>query len=222
MIETPIYVIDFEGSRQSGVVEYGVVVLLRTAIVEAHTRICAPVGTISNQDHMQHGISEEQAGKEALFDADWSLFADWRTKGPFCAHNASVEDGLLCSVWAHPRNSPNFAREGETITTWGPWLDTLYLYRQLYPQLTHFKISDLVAVFELQEELDELAKIYCPQKRRHYHCALYDAFACALLLKRLYSEPGLDRISLHWLFLQSASTSAERDSIGQLDLFAPR
>ena len=219
MIETPIYVIDFEGSRQSGIVEYGVVTLLGTGIIATHTRMCAPSGTISNQDLMQHGISEERAGREAPFDADWSLFADWRTKGPFCAHNAFVEDGLLCAVWAHPRNSPNFAREGESIATWGPWLDTLYLYRRLYPQLSGFSIIDLISAFGLQDELDELAKIYCPEKRRQYHCALYDAFASALLLKRLYLEPDFDRISLHWLFLQSASNPSERDSIGQMSLF---
>ena len=219
VIETPIYIIDFEGSHQSGIVEYGVVTLLGDSIIETHTRICAPIGTISDRDHTQHGISEEIASKEVSFDADWPLFADWRMKGPFCAHNASVEDNFLRSVWAYPRSSPNFSREGESIAAWGPWLDTLYLYRRLYPQLSGFSISDLTTAFGLQDELNGLAKIYCPPKRRRYHCALYDAFASALLLRRLYSEPDFDRISLHWLFLQSASTSTERDSIGQLNLF---
>ena len=38
MIGTPIHVIDFEGSRQSGIVEYGVVTLHGAEIVAAHTR----------------------------------------------------------------------------------------------------------------------------------------------------------------------------------------
>ena len=216
--ETPIHVIDFEGSRQSGIVEYGVVTLLGTKITAAQTRLCAPIGTIRDQDRLQHGISEEVASREDHFEADWSYFADLREKGPFCAHSSAVEDGLLRTVWTHPRNSPNFARDREFVASWGPWLDTLYLYRHIYTQLSSFKLSDLIMDFGLQSALDELATLYCPEKRRQFHCALYDAFASALLLKRLYEEPDLD-ISLHWLFLQSASTSTTRNSIGQLDLF---
>ena len=217
--ETPIHVIDFEGSRQSSIVEYGVVTLLGTGIVATQTRLCAPIGTISDQDRLHHGISEDIAGQEARFDADWPYFADLREKGPFCAHNAAVEDQLLGAVWPYPRNSPDFTGEGQYVATWGPWLDTLYLYRRTYAQLSSYKLADLIADFALQTELDELAMLYCPEKRRRFHCALYDALASALLLKRLYTEPDLAPISLHRLFLQSASTGEARDSIGQLKLF---
>lgn len=216
---TPIHVIDFEGSRQSGIVEYGVVTLLGTKIAAVQTRLCAPIGTISDQDRLQHGISEDAAGQEARFDADWSYFANLREKGPLCAHSATVEDGLLRSVWSYPRNSPDFSREGESVAAWAPWLDTLQLYRSIYPQLSSYKLSDLITDFGLLAALDELAALYCPEKRRRFHCALYDAFASALLLKRLYTEPDLEPVSLHWLFLHSASTSTARDSLGQLDLF---
>lgn len=216
---TPIHVIDFEGSRQSGIVEYGVVTLLGAEIAATQTRLCAPIGTISDQDRLHHGISEDAVESEARFDADWSYFADLRETGPFCAHSAAVEDGLLRSVWAYPRNSPNFASEGEYAANWGPWLDTLQLYRSIYPQLSSHRLSGLIADFELQTALDELASLYCPEKRRRFHCALYDAFASALLLKRLCAEPELAPVGLHWLFLQSAASGATRDSLGQLDLF---
>ena len=211
--DTPIYVIDFEGNRQSGIVEYGVVTLHGTKFEAAQTRLCAPIGTISDQDRVHHGITEEAAGQEARFDADWSYFADLRETGVFCAHNATVEDGLLRSVWPYPRKSPNFVREGEYTAIWGPWLDTLQLYRNIYPQLSSFKLNNLVADFGLQTELDKLATAYCPEKRQRFHCALYDAFAAALLLKRLYTEPDLEPANLHWLFMHSASTSTARDSI---------
>ena len=215
--ETPIHVIDFEGSRQSGIVEYGVVTLLKTEIVAVQTRLCAPIGTISDQDRLKHGISEDIAGEAEQFDTEWTYFAGLRTRGPFCAHSASVEDGLLRSVWSYSRKSPDFSRDGEHLAAWGPWLDTLYLYRSIYPQLTSYRLGDLIAAFGLQEALDELAELYCPEKRRRFHCALYDAFASALLLKRLHNEPALEPISLHWLFLKSASTGAARDSVGQLE-----
>ncbi len=219
MIDTPIHVIDFEGSRQSGIVEYGVVTLHGEKIVAAHTRLCAPIGTISDRDRMQHGISEEAAAGAARFDAEWRFFAELRATGPLCAHNAAVEDGLLRTVWAYPRNSPDFSEDGQTTATWGPWLDTLYLYRRIYPQLQSHKLADLIGQFDLQASMDEQAKLYCPEKRQRYHCALYDTLASALLLRRLYEEPELQSLSLRWLFLQSSSTDAARDSMGQQDLF---
>lgn len=219
MIETPVHVIDFEGSRQSGVVEYGVVTLHGAEMVATHSRLCAPIGTISARDRMQHGISAQAVAGTARFDAEWSLFAELRASGPLCAHNAAVEDGLLRTVWACPRNSPDFAEHGAPIASWGPWLDTLYLYRRIYPQLDSHKLGDLIGRFDLQGALDAHAQLYCPQKRQRYHCALYDALASALLLRRLYAEPELQGLSLRWLLLQSASTDAGRDSIGQQTLF---
>lgn len=219
MNTTPIHVIDFEGSRQSGIVEYGVVTLQGTEIVATQTRLCAPIGTISDRDRQQHGISEEAASVEALFDAEWSLFAALRESGPLCAHNAAVEDGLLRLVWPYPRNSPDFSEAGQAIASWGPWLDTLYLYRRIYPQLESHKLGDLIELFKLQGDLEVQAALYCPEKRQRYHCALYDALASALLLRRLYEEPDLQAMSLRWLFLQSSSTDAGRDSMGQQDLF---
>jgi DNA polymerase-3 subunit epsilon len=218
MFEIPIHVIDFEGSRQSGVVEYGYVSLQNGEIVDAQTRICAPVGTISDLDRLQHGISETRAAEEALFEAEWSLFAGLRETGPLCAHNAAVEDGFLRAVWSCPRTSPNFSEPAETIASWGPWLDTLYLYRRIYPQLERHKLQDLVQVFDLQSELDGQAQALCPPDRRHYHCALYDAIASALLLRRFADEPTLKEASLRWLFLQSAASDAARDRMGQQEL----
>ncbi len=218
MFETPIHVIDFEGSRQSGVVEYGYVTLEHGELVDAQTRICAPVGTITDLDRVQHGISETRAAGEALFEAEWSLFAGLRETGPFCAHNAAVENGFLRAVWSCPRTSPNFSEIGETNASWGPWLDTLYIYRRIYPQLESHKLQDLVAIFELQPELDSRVATLCPVDRRHYHCALYDAVASALLLRRLADEPSLKDASLRWLFLQSAASAAARDAMGQQEL----
>jgi DNA polymerase III epsilon subunit-like protein len=219
VIETPIHVIDFEGSRQSGIVEYGVVTLLGTEVASAQTRLCAPIGTITDRDRMQHGISEEVAAQQPLFDAEWRLFSDLRASGPLCAHNSAVEDGLLRTVWAYPRNSPDFSEDGQMTASWGPWLDTLYLYRRIYPQLESHKLAHLVGRFDLQVALDEQASLYCPEKRQRYHCALYDALASALLLRRLYDEPDLQSMSLRWLLQQSASTDATRDDMGQQHLF---
>ncbi len=218
MFSTPIHVIDFEGSRQSGVVEYGYVTLEHGEIVDSQTRICAPIGTISDLDRGQHGISETLAAKEAPFTDEWSLFAGLRETGVFCAHNAAVEDGFLRAVWSCPRTSPDFSEPGQSTATWGPWLDTLYLYRRIYPQLESHKLQGLIVLFDLQAALDTQAAIVCPAERSHYHCALYDALASALLLRRLADETELKDVSLRWLFLQSAASDAARDAMGQQEL----
>lgn len=219
MFSTPIHFIDFEGSRQSGVVEYGVVTLLGHRIEATFSRLCAPVGTISDRDRQQHGISEELAGGEALFEAEWKLFSGLRESGPLCAHNVTVEDGLLRGIWPYPRSSPDFSDEAQMTTSWGPWLDTLQLYRRIYPQLESHKLGDLMKLFDLEAELTVQAGRYCPPKRGRYHCALYDALASALLLKRLYQEPALQAVTLRWLILNSASSTASRDTLGQQDFF---
>lgn len=218
MFETPIHVIDFEGSRQSGVVEYGFVTLQHGEIVGSQTRICAPNGTISDMDRVQHGISEEIAADYTEFNKEWMLFADLRESGPFCAHNAAVEEDFLRAVWPSPRVSPDFSKPECPAATWGPWLDTLHIYRRLYPQLANHKLQSLMEAFEMQGLLDEQASMICPSDRSRYHCALYDALASAMLLQRLGEDPKLKDASLHWLLLQSASSGAARKHMVQQDL----
>jgi len=218
MITTPIQVIDFEGSRQSGIVEYGVATLVDRSISATYSRICAPVGTISDLDRAQHGISEEVAKTAEPFDQEWSLFSRLREAGPFGAHNVSVEAGLIATVWPYPRKCPNFAEPGVEAADWGPWLDTLRLYRRIYPGMESYGLQALVVAFDLQEELDRQARLFCPARRQHYHCALYDAMASALLLARLFAEPELESASLRWLILQSAPSDSERESMGQQEL----
>ncbi|MEE2988153.1 MAG: 3'-5' exonuclease [Verrucomicrobiota bacterium] len=218
MFVIPIHVIDFEGSRQSGVVEYGYVTLENGEIVDSQTRICAPVGTITDLDRSQHGISEGRASKHTFFELEWSLFARLRQSGAFCGHNALVEDGFLRAVWPCPRISPDFAEPGQVTATWGPWLDTLHIYRRVYPQLENHKLQALIEIFDLQAALDAQAATICPTERRRYHCALYDALASALLLRRLADEPTLKGASMHWLFMQSAASVAARNAMGQQEL----
>ncbi len=215
---TPVHVIDFEGNRQSGVVEYGVATVEGSRITATYTRICAPIGAIAERDRRQHGISEAMAGEEPLFSAEWALFAGLREGGPFCAHNVTVESGLLRAVWPCPRRSPNFAEPGLAEADWGPWLDTLQLYRRIYPRLESYKLEDLIRQFGLQSGLDESAARHCPPRRRRYHCALYDALASALLFLRLREEAALAPASLRWWLMQSAASAEKRQSIEQQEL----
>ena len=209
MLDTPIHVIDFEGSQHSGVLEWGVVTLKAGAIVGAQSRLCGSRSNILGSEMAQHGISEALVRDLPTFDKDWEIFMNFREEGVLCSHHASVENRLLRSVWPYPRACKDFSNsESEKkILDWGPWLDTLQMYRNLYPKLASYKLDALVLQFELESELNTLAQMYCDESRLKFHCALYDALAAALLLKRLFFLKELVDLSLNQLFILSSSSN---------------
>ena len=214
-----IHFVDFEGSVASGILEYGVVTVRGTEILETYTRLCRATGRVRIEDVAVHGLDAAAVAAHAPFGDDFEKFASWRETGPLAAHFASAENALIKSAWPYPRTSPDFAWPGGTLTDWGPWIDTGRLYPQLYPSLTSAKLGDLVAAFALQPELDALAEQHCPTERRRYHAALYDALAGALLLRRFAMEPSLEGQSLPWLITMSTLDGDKRDALRQDRLF---
>jgi len=196
-VDQSIYFVDFEGSRASGILEYGVAEVRQGAIVGAATRLCRATGRVRAEDVAVHGLEEKA----------------------LAAHYAGVENGLLKSVWPYPRNSPDFARPGENVIEWGPWVDTARLYAQFYPQLESGRLESLVTVCGLQAELDALAAQHCPPARRRYHAALYDALAGALLLATLAREPRLAELTVMQLLAFSTLDPEKRDALQQRKLF---
>jgi DNA polymerase III epsilon subunit-like protein len=122
-------------------------------------------------------------------------------------------------VWPYPRASPDFARPGERVVEWGPWIDTAPIYAQLYPSLPSGRLESLVASVGLQAELDGLAGRHCPAARRHYHAALYDALAGALLLASLARDPQLAQLTTMQLLALSTLDPEKRDTLRQRELF---
>jgi len=217
--EQAIYFIDFEGSRASGILEFGVAEVRGGQVGETSTRLCAATGRVRPEDVAVHGLDEAALAGRAPFSDEWDYFAGLRERGPLAAHFAGVENGLLKSVWPYPRNSPDFARLGERVIEWGPWVDTARLYAQLYPQLGTGRLEGLVAGSGLQGELDALARQHCPPERRRYHAALYDALAGALLLASLAREPRLAELTVMQLLALSTLDPEGRDELQQRKLF---
>lgn len=217
--EQPIFFIDFEGSRTSGILEYGVVEMVGAKIVSAQTRLCCATGWVRPEDVAVHQLSEARVAGFAPFTEEWELFAGLRERGPLAAHYAGVENGLLKSVWPYPRQSPDFARPGRTLADWGPWIDSARLYEQLYPQLGTGKLERLISACGAQAELDVLAADYCPAARRFYHAALYDALAGAVLMTRLAQEPQVAVLSMMQLLALSTLDGEKRDALRQGELF---
>ena len=155
--EQLIHFIDFEGSVASGILEYGVVTMRGSQIVETQTRLCRATGRVRAEDEAVHTIDAAAVAACAPFAEEFERFAKWRETGPLAAHFANAENTLIKSVWPYPRTSPNFARDGESVTEWGHWIDTGRLYPQLYPTLASAKLGDVVAAFGLQAKLDAVA-----------------------------------------------------------------
>jgi DNA polymerase-3 subunit epsilon len=220
--DVPIHFIDFEGSIASGILEYGVVTLRGGRVEKTDTRLCRAIGRVRDEDAAIHGLT---AGLVARFDPfaceeEFTRFATLRETGPLGAHFANAENSLIKSAWPYPRQSPDFARGGaHTVAEWGPWIDTGRLHGEIFPQLESGRLETLVATFGLQAELDALAAQHCPEGRRRYHAALYDALAAALLLLALGRRPGFADMSAAWLLQMSTANPDKRDAMRQGELF---
>jgi DNA polymerase-3 subunit epsilon len=218
-VEQPIFFVDFEGARACGVLEYGVVTVVGGEIVEARTRLCAATGRVRAEDTAIHGLREDTLAAQPPFASDWEFFAGLRERGPLAAHYAGVENALLKSAWPYPRNSPDFARPGERVIDWGPWVDTARIYAQLYPSLESGRLEALVAAGGLQRELEAQAARHCPADRRRYHAALYDALAGALLLAVLARDPQIAPLTMMQLLALSTLDPQKREALQQRELF---
>ncbi len=217
--DLPIHFIDFEGNGTSGIIEFGVVTLRGGEIAATRTRLCAAIGRVKAEDTAIHGLAESDLRTTAPFKDEWDYFAELRESGPLAAHFSSAENYLLKTAWAYPRSVPDFARPGKTSNEWGPWIDTGRLYPQFFPQAGDGKLEQLVAGCGLQMELDAVAAEHCPAERRHYHAALYDALAGALLLKAFLQRPEFKDATIPWLLQMSTVDGDKRDALQQGDLF---
>jgi DNA polymerase-3 subunit epsilon len=185
--EPDIFAIDFEGNKRLGIVEAGVVRLRGGAVVDAWTDLFAPKADGSLWELRMTGLDRDDLEGRPLFGSTaWERFRDWRRAGPFCAHNASFENNMLARTWPYPGEVPDFSHDyAEPRADWGPWLDTCTLGRRLRLASNDCKLETLTRFFSLETELTSLAERWCPEDRRGWHRALYDALASAVLLTHL-------------------------------------
>ncbi len=217
-IDQPIFFVDFEGSRASGILEFGVAEVLRGEVVSVRTRLCRAAGPVREEDAAVHGLREDALAACAPFTEEWNYFSSLRELGPLAAHYAGVENALLKSVWPYPSSVPDFARPGARIIDWGPWVDTARLYGQLFPAGSG-QLEALVVAGGLQSRLDALAAEHCPADRRRYHAALYDALAGALLLAVLARDPQVAGMSVMQLLALSTLDAKKQEALRQRELF---
>ena len=93
------------------------------------------------------------------------------------------------------------------------------IYAQLFPAFESGGLESLIAAFGLQGTLDAVAAQHCTLERRHYHAALYDALAGALLLVSLARDPQIAGLSTMQLLALSTLDPKKRDALLQQELF---
>jgi DNA polymerase-3 subunit epsilon len=217
--EVSVHVIDFEGSLLSGVVEYGVATLVDGSVDRVATRLCRPRGRIRPGEAAVHGLADADVAQSEPFESEWNLFAGLRETGVFAAHFSATENSLLRSVWPTPRLSPDFLRPDGSGAEWGPWIDTGRMAAGGSVDGQSLRLEEVVRRLGLTASLDAAADAWCPPLRRKFHCALYDALACALVLDRLARDAGGAAWTLRDALAASTGDVRVRDSFRQGELF---
>jgi DNA polymerase-3 subunit epsilon len=254
-----VYVVDFEGSLATGILEYGLVGIDSIeGIFSAEGAFCKNRGRISDAEFAQHHISEERVAGYEDFINVVPRFAELRAKSFFCAHNAAFENALLNSYCPVVLNTYGVCAGSQAF--WGPWLDTCVLYKKYFKKVlqgtsrargarkttvdvgctdanggsddesntSQFSLSEnasyayrskvlpsvslqtLIDGCGLTDVLNNLGERFCPPDRRHWHAALYDALACALLfLNFIRSEAGRGKTLLQLLHESASEATAE-------------
>lgn len=174
--------LDFEGNREFGVVEFGVVTLTNMRISS-----CVEIGcrskseTFISRGFRQHSRLNNDFDGRSEFGEHVSKFVSLRRSGIFCAHSSQTEKLLLRSYLPTPGMVSKFYADGLT-SSWGPWIDTKLLYRRCFMNMDDYSLMALIDDMGLRQSLDEISAKYCLVHKCKPHNALYDALAAALLL----------------------------------------
>ncbi len=214
---TPLHFIDFEGTIEDGILEYGVVTLLGGAIQGVYTGFCRPRGggCGSTLPGCVHGLKKENLAKYSPFDEQWALFSSLRKGGLFAAHHASVEHTLLRSYWPFHSQSPDFL--GASTSSWGPWIDTHGLSKACF-SLKSYRLSSLMQALSLETALAQKVLEFCPKGRRNWHNALHDALAGALLLMHIIEHCFGTNLTLKDLVFHSTLSQKIKQNLQQAEM----
>lgn len=106
----------------------------------------------------------------------WPLLLPWLAGKTLVAHNIGTERSLL--------------RKMAPLHRFERWVDTLQLVRWAYPSLPSKALDEVVEALGLAGRVRELCT------GRKAHDALYDAFACAVLLEHLLALPGWECVAV--------------------------
>ena len=118
MEDIPVYAIDFEGSLQTGILEYGIVGFTpREGIFFTETQLCRNKTAIPANEFSCHGLCAENLASHEDFSKHLSTFIDLRKKALFCAIYWIKQDlyhAIYCGFMNYSLNSPSTSRTSLT------------------------------------------------------------------------------------------------------------
>ena len=158
-----ILTLDFEGSLRNGIREIGAITSINEKIIGTEEKV----------------ISKNQTCTNILI----SMLRD--RPQLFASHNVQTEKNLLKRYL--PYSNEN--KQSKNIL-WGPWIDTMEVYKILYPQIDQYDLSYLTNLF-IKEESLEMGTQYCKEGKISHHNALYDALCTFLLLRRIIGKVNI-------------------------------
>jgi len=142
---------------------------------ESYLRI-APGRAFNPYAPGRHAELRETLAAAPVMAELWPAWRPWLEGRPLVAHNIGTEK--------------KFLRRAAPMHTLGPWIDTLKLARYARPDLESHALAEVCGALDLIPRLNDL----CPG--RAWHDALYDAFACALVLETFLALPGWESVTL--------------------------
>ena len=158
-----ILTLDFEGSIRNGIREIGAITSINEKIIRTEDKVISKKQTCTN-----------------------ILIGMLRVRPQlFASHNVQTEKNLLKKYL--PYSNEN--KQSKNIL-WGPWIDTMEVYKTLYPQIDQYDLLYLTNLF-IKEESLEIGKQFCKAGKISHHNALYDAICTFLLLKRIIGKVNI-------------------------------
>jgi len=124
----------------------------------------------------RHAQIRAELSQAAVPGEQWPEISSWLSGRPLVAHNIGTERTVLSTI--------------APLHRLGPWVDTLKLTRHAYPDFQSKALDCVIDELQLKQRVECL----CPA--REAHDALYDAFACAVLLEHYLALPGWEKVTL--------------------------
>ena len=127
----------------------------------------------------RHDELREQIALSPTLHEIWpDIVRTWLAR-PLVAHNVGTEKSIL--------------RAAAPLHPFGPWVDTLRILRHAYPDMESHGLGEAIGILGLESRVGGLAP------GRAAHDALFDAYACAVVLEHILSLPGWQDVSLRAL-----------------------
>tara|TARA_B100000035_G_scaffold73449_2_gene60688 strand:- start:5284 stop:5781 length:498 start_codon:yes stop_codon:yes gene_type:complete len=95
------------------------------------------------------------------------------------AHNSYIERNLIKKYFPY-----QFDKETKQLIK-NKWLDTLKVYRILYPNLEKYDLKSLIKTFITDADLKKVVDERCTNHKKQYHNSLFDAICVYLLVNRI-------------------------------------